>query len=157
MKCLLISALLGAIAFVSNAYAALDFELTSDNRANWLNEDKFGMFIHWGAYAVPAGEYKGKDVKGVMGANGIETVKLANRVNHPESLEVIQNFKPDLLVSLAGNEIFKQPLFEAAKYGVIKTEISAFACTSRGQAQQGTQSQLGGGEFHVGDSVRLLG
>ena len=61
----------------------------------------------------------GKDVKGVMEANGIETVKLANRVNHPESLEIIQNFKPDLLVSLAGNEIFKQPLFESAKYGVI--------------------------------------
>lgn len=54
MKCLLIPALLGAISFVSNAYAALDFELTSDNRANWLNEDKFGMFIHWGLYAEPA-------------------------------------------------------------------------------------------------------
>ena len=61
----------------------------------------------------------GKDVKGVMEANGIETVKLANRVNHPDSLEIIQGFKPDLLVSLAGNEIFKQPLFESAKYGVI--------------------------------------
>ena len=61
----------------------------------------------------------GKDVKGVMEANGIETVKLANRVNHPTSLEIIQSFKPDLLVSLAGNEIFKQPLFESAKYGVI--------------------------------------
>ena len=60
-----------------------------------------------------------KDVKGVMQANGIKTVKLANRVNHPDSLEVIQNFKPDLLVSLAGNEIFKQPLFESSKHGVI--------------------------------------
>lgn len=54
MKCLLIPVLLGAISFVSNTYAALDFELTSDNRANWLNEDKFGMFIHWGLYAEPA-------------------------------------------------------------------------------------------------------
>ena len=61
----------------------------------------------------------GKDVKGVMEANGIETVKLANKVNHIESLEIIQSFKPDLLVSLAGNEIFKQSLFESAKYGVI--------------------------------------
>lgn len=60
-----------------------------------------------------------KDVNGVMKANGIEAVKLANRVNHPESLEIIRRFKPDLLVSLAGNEIFKQPLFESAKYGVI--------------------------------------
>jgi len=62
---------------------------------------------------------RGKDVKGVMEANSIETVKLANTVNHPESIEIIQSFKPDLLVSLAGNEIFKQPLFESAKYGVI--------------------------------------
>jgi methionyl-tRNA formyltransferase len=61
----------------------------------------------------------GKGVKGVMETNGIETVKLANRVNHPNSLEIIQSFKPDLLVSLAGNEIFKQPLFESANYGVI--------------------------------------
>ena len=61
----------------------------------------------------------GKDVKGVMEANGIKTVKLANRINHPQSLEIIQSFKPDLLVSLAGNEIFKQPLFESSKYGVI--------------------------------------
>ena len=61
----------------------------------------------------------GKDVKGVMEAHGIETVKLANRINHPTSLEIIQSFKPDLLVSLAGNEIFKQPLFESAKHGVI--------------------------------------
>ena len=61
----------------------------------------------------------GKDVKGVMEAHGIETLKLANRVNHPESIEIIQSFKPDLLVSLAGNEIFKQPLFDSATYGVI--------------------------------------
>ena len=61
----------------------------------------------------------GKAVKGVMEGNGIETVKLANRVNNPESIEIIRRFKPDLLVSLAGNEIFKQPLFESTKYGVI--------------------------------------
>ena len=26
---------------------------------------KFGMFIHWGLYAVPAGEWKGKQVPGI--------------------------------------------------------------------------------------------
>ncbi len=30
----------------------------------WWREAKFGMFIHWGVYAVPAGYYKGKPVKG---------------------------------------------------------------------------------------------
>ncbi len=30
-----------------------------DARMAWFRDAKFGMFIHWGVYAVPAGEYKG--------------------------------------------------------------------------------------------------
>lgn len=36
-----------------------------DERMEWWREARFGMFIHWGAYAVPAGVYKGKDVNGI--------------------------------------------------------------------------------------------
>jgi alpha-L-fucosidase len=31
-----------------------------DKRMRWWREARFGMFIHWGLYAVPAGEYNGK-------------------------------------------------------------------------------------------------
>src|SRR5215813_2932482 len=31
-----------------------------DQRMKWWREARFGMFIHWGLYAVPAGEYKGQ-------------------------------------------------------------------------------------------------
>jgi len=31
-----------------------------DRRMRWWREARFGMFIHWGVYAVPAGEYNGK-------------------------------------------------------------------------------------------------
>ena len=31
-----------------------------DARMAWFREAKFGMFIHWGIYTVPAGEWKGK-------------------------------------------------------------------------------------------------
>ena len=31
-----------------------------DDRMHWWREARFGMFIHWGLYAVPAGEYNGK-------------------------------------------------------------------------------------------------
>src|SRR5947199_4824480 len=31
-----------------------------DRRMKWWREARFGMFIHWGLYAVPAGEYKGQ-------------------------------------------------------------------------------------------------
>ncbi|MEJ0091709.1 MAG: alpha-L-fucosidase [Limisphaerales bacterium] len=31
-----------------------------DARMNWWSEARFGMFIHWGVYSVPAGEWNGK-------------------------------------------------------------------------------------------------
>ncbi len=31
-------------------------------RLKWFQEARFGMFIHWGVYAVPAGEWNGKPV-----------------------------------------------------------------------------------------------
>ena len=36
-----------------------------DERMAWWREARFGMFIHWGVYAVPAGVYKGEDIKGI--------------------------------------------------------------------------------------------
>ena len=33
-------------------------------RLKWFQEARFGMFIHWGVYSVPAGEYHGKPVEG---------------------------------------------------------------------------------------------
>ncbi len=35
-----------------------------DVRMAWWREAKFGLFIHWGVFAVPAGEYQGKPVPG---------------------------------------------------------------------------------------------
>jgi alpha-L-fucosidase len=35
---------------------------TPDARTRWFHEARFGIFIHWGVYAVPAGEYQGKPV-----------------------------------------------------------------------------------------------
>ena len=34
-------------------------------RMQWWREARFGMFIHWGVYAVPAGTYKGKQIDGI--------------------------------------------------------------------------------------------
>lgn len=36
-----------------------------DARMKWWREAKFGMFIHWGVYAVPAGTYKGRRIGGI--------------------------------------------------------------------------------------------
>jgi len=34
-------------------------------RLAWFKEAKYGMFIHWGLYAIPAGEWKGKQIPGL--------------------------------------------------------------------------------------------
>lgn len=36
-----------------------------DARLGWWREARFGMFIHWGAYAVPAGMYHGERLPGI--------------------------------------------------------------------------------------------
>ena len=36
-----------------------------DARMAWWREAKFGLFIHWGVYSVPAGYYHGQPVKGI--------------------------------------------------------------------------------------------
>jgi len=35
-----------------------------DARMQWWREARFGMFIHWGLYSIPAGEWNGKRAKG---------------------------------------------------------------------------------------------
>ena len=39
---------------------ATETKAQRDQRMRWWREARFGMFIHWGLYAVPAGEYNGK-------------------------------------------------------------------------------------------------
>jgi alpha-L-fucosidase len=45
--------------------AAQSAPLTQDARMKWFREAKFGLFIHWGLYAVPAGEWKGQPIAGI--------------------------------------------------------------------------------------------
>ena len=32
---------------------------SQDAKMKWFREAKFGLFIHWGLYCIPAGEWKG--------------------------------------------------------------------------------------------------
>lgn len=45
--------------------ASTETKAERDARMKWWHEAKFGMFIHWGVYSVPAGYYQGKPVGGV--------------------------------------------------------------------------------------------
>ncbi|HEY1163902.1 MAG TPA: alpha-L-fucosidase [Chitinophaga sp.] len=57
-KLFLLLFVLGGIAATTTAQTSL----TKDQRMQWWREARFGMFIHWGVYAVPAGIYDGHPV-----------------------------------------------------------------------------------------------
>ncbi len=50
---------------VVGALAGARRELTKDERMTWWRQARFGMFIHWGVYSLPAGEWKGERVPGI--------------------------------------------------------------------------------------------
>jgi len=39
--------------------------VSQDEKMKWFREAKFGLFIHWGLYAVPAGTWKGEQIRGI--------------------------------------------------------------------------------------------
>ena len=47
----------------SAAMWAHDYGPTHEARMEWWREARFGMFIHWGVYSVPAGTYHGEQSK----------------------------------------------------------------------------------------------
>ncbi|MGA2585501.1 MAG: alpha-L-fucosidase [Candidatus Aminicenantales bacterium] len=44
----------------ASLFAQLETQAQHDARLQWWREARFGLFIHWGLYAVPAGEWNGK-------------------------------------------------------------------------------------------------
>ena len=55
-----IAAVALAASFAAAAAAPPPADMTQDERMKWFREAKFGLFIHWGLYAIPAGEWKGQ-------------------------------------------------------------------------------------------------
>jgi alpha-L-fucosidase len=78
---------------LSLAHAQTDFLKESaserDARMSWWRDATFGMFIHWGAYAVPAGIYNGKEVKGIG-----EWIMHNGKIPIPEYEAYVKQFNP---------------------------------------------------------------
>ena len=60
-----------------------------DQRMEWWRDATFGMFIHWGAYAVPAGSYNGKEY-GRIG----EWIMHSANIPIPEYEKFVKQFNP---------------------------------------------------------------
>ena len=62
---------------------------THELRIKWWREAKFGMFIHWGIYSLPGGEWKEKKVSGYA-----EHLMRKEKISRSEYLELAHQFNP---------------------------------------------------------------
>ena len=81
------------LAVAASALAAPDFTHETpeqrEQRMAWFNQARFGMFVHWGLYAVPAGEWNGKRVGG-----GREWIMETAHIPVSEYAKFIPQFNP---------------------------------------------------------------
>ncbi|WP_242849031.1 alpha-L-fucosidase [Robinsoniella sp. KNHs210] len=87
--------------------------MMKDTKQQWFKEAKFGLFIHWGLYALLAGEYKGQRTEHIaewimnyLDIPPAEYEKLAEKFNPV-------NFDADAIVSRAKNWGMKYIVFTA--------------------------------------------
>jgi alpha-L-fucosidase len=110
--------LLLAVLMYNTGFAQKDYTMESkadkDARMQWWRDATFGMFIHWGAYAVPAGIYQGKEVKGIG-----EWIMHSANIPIPEYEEFVRQFNPQQFNAKAWVSIAKQA---GMKYIVITSK-----------------------------------
>src|SRR5580698_5868536 len=71
------------------APATLPAAAQQDQRIAWFRQAKYGLFIHWGLYAIPAGEWKGKPVAGIG-----EWIMNHAKIPAAEYAELAKQFNP---------------------------------------------------------------
>jgi alpha-L-fucosidase len=87
---------------------------THDKRMQWWREARFGMFIHWGVYSVPAGIWKGEQSKHIG-----EWLMLDYKIPVAEYAELTKQFNP---VKFDAERIVKIAKDAGMKYIVITSK-----------------------------------
>ncbi|MCE2471121.1 MAG: alpha-L-fucosidase [Anaerolineae bacterium] len=85
-----------------------------DPRLDWWREAKFGMFIHWGVYAIPAGVWKGEHIPGIG-----EWIMLRAEIPIAEYEQLAPQFNP---VKYDADEIVKLAKLAGQKYIVLTSK-----------------------------------
>ena len=81
-------------------------------RMSWWREARFGMFIHWGLYAIPAGEWQGK-------TNHAEWIRHTAKIPIQEYDKFVPQFNP---VKFNADEWVKMAKRAGMKYLVITSK-----------------------------------
>ncbi len=85
-----------------------------DPRLDWWREAKFGMFIHWGVYSIPAGVWNGEHIPGIG-----EWIMLRAEIPIAEYENFAPQFNP---VKYDANQIVKLAKAAGQKYIVLTSK-----------------------------------
>ena len=88
--------------------------LARDKKMEWWRDARFGMFIHWGLYAQPAGEWKGEKIPGIS-----EWIMANAKIPVKEYEKLAETFNP---VKYNAEEWVKLAKYAGMKYIVITSK-----------------------------------
>jgi len=78
-----------------------------------------GFFVRYAIRFIRTRISSRDSVLAVLKRHAIPLLSLSSSINSEASLNLLHSYEPDLLVSIAGNEIFRQPLIELAPLGCL--------------------------------------
>lgn len=81
----------------------------------------FGLkfFIHYSMKYIISKIDSSKKVDTVLNVNNIPKIVLEKPINNDESVAELKKYQPDLLLSILGNQIFKEPVINLAPKGCL--------------------------------------
>ena len=89
--------------------------LTREQRIAWWREARFGMFVHWGLYAIPAGVWKDK----IYPTGYSEWIMFSEKIPAKEYAQLAEKFNPAKFDATAWTALAKQA---GMKYLVLTTK-----------------------------------
>lgn len=85
-----------------------------EQRIGWWRDAKFGMFVHWGIYSLPGGEWKGRKVPGYG-----EHLMRKEKITRSEYIDLAHQFNP---VSFNADAWIRRAKDAGMKYFVITSK-----------------------------------
>lgn len=114
--------------------------------------DIFGLpfFVRYGFKFVVSKLDSRNNVRKTLADRNIPLIQIEGTINKDENIAKLRAYKPDLLVSIAGNQIFKRKLLDVATHGCINLHT---ALLPKYRGLMPSFWVLKNGETHTGVSV----
>lgn len=78
-----------------------------------------GFFVHYTMRFLINRANPNRRVGNVLAKHGVPIIQLSRSINDPQSVDLLRSVQPDLLISIAGNQIFKQDVIGLAPKGCL--------------------------------------